>query len=266
MPLPTRVPTLLYHDVVADERWTGSGFPGGDAAIYKLDSDAFTAHVGRLHASGLEAPLLTAPISGGGRRFVITFDDGGVSAITTIAPTIERFGWRGYFFMTTGWLGAAGFLDRTQLRELRARGHVIGSHSETHPLRMSSCTPRQLRHEWTSSAERLADVLGERPATASIPGGAYSYAVAEAAGRAGIKLLFTSEPTARSWDVGDVTCLGRFTVWRGMTPDRAVALARGHGIETVRQRLAWDSKKVAKAVLGPTYQKLREQLLASRSA
>ena len=48
MPLPTRVPTLLYHDVVADERWTGSGFPGGDAAIYKLDSDAFT----RLAADG----------------------------------------------------------------------------------------------------------------------------------------------------------------------------------------------------------------------
>jgi hypothetical protein len=50
-----------------------------------------------------------------------------------------------------------------------------------------------------------------------------------------------------------------------MTADTAAALARGHGMETVRQRVAWDSKKVAKAVLGPAYQRLREQLLSSRS-
>jgi peptidoglycan/xylan/chitin deacetylase (PgdA/CDA1 family) len=265
MPVPARVPTLLYHDVVADRDWSASGFPGGDADIYKLDSDVFSAHVERLHRSGLEPSLVHIPSSGARRRFVITFDDGGASALSTIAPAIERFGWRGYFFMTTGWLGAPGFLDQDQLRALRARGHVIGSHSETHPLRMSSCSTRQLLDEWMSSVEHLADVLGERPATASIPGGAYSAAVADAAGRAGIKLLFTSEPTARSWQIGDVTCLGRFTIWRGMTAETAVALARGHGIETVRQRVAWDSKKVAKAVLGPAYQRLREQLLSTRS-
>jgi peptidoglycan/xylan/chitin deacetylase (PgdA/CDA1 family) len=259
------VPTLLYHDVVADGDWGASGFPGGDAGIYKLDTEVFSAHVERLHRSGLEASLVDAPASGSRRRFVMTFDDGGVSALTTIAPAIERCGWRGYFFMTTGWLGAPGFLDRDQLRELRARGHVIGSHSETHPLRMSSCSIGQLLNEWTSSVECLADVLGERPATASIPGGAYSHAVAEAAGRAGIKVLFTSEPTARSWQIEAVTCLGRFTIWRGMAAAAAVALARGHGIETVRQRVAWDSKKVAKALLGPAYQRLREQLLSSRS-
>jgi peptidoglycan/xylan/chitin deacetylase (PgdA/CDA1 family) len=264
MPLPVRVPTLLYHDVVADRQWSASGFSGGAADIYKLDSDVFRDHVERLHSSGLEGSLLSRATSGSSRRFVMTFDDGGVSALTTIAPAIERFGWRGYFFMTTGWLGAPGFLDRGQLRELRSRGHAIGSHSETHPLRMSACSNRQLLDEWTSSLERLADVLGERPSTASIPGGAYSHAVAEAAGRAGIKVLFTSEPTARSWEVGNVTCLGRFTIWRGMPADRAVALARGHGIETVRQRVAWDSKKVAKAVLGPAYQKLRAQLLSTR--
>ena len=265
MPVPARVPTLLYHDVVADRQWSASGFPGGDADIYKLDSEEFSAHLERLHASGFEASLLPGETSGDRRRFLITFDDGGVSAIEAIAPALERLGWRGYFFMTTGWLGAAGFLDRGQLRELRSRGHVIGSHSETHPSRMSSCSTRQLLDEWSSSVECLADVLGDRPATASIPGGAFSPLVAEAAGRAGIKLLFTSEPTARSWQVGDVTCMGRFTIWRGMSAEKAIALARGHGIQTVKQRVAWDSKKMAKALLGPAYQKLREQLL-SRSA
>jgi peptidoglycan/xylan/chitin deacetylase (PgdA/CDA1 family) len=255
------VPTLLYHDVVADGHWSASGFPGGDADIYKLDAGDFATHVERLHRSGLEATRVDAAASGSRRRFVITFDDGGVSALTTIAPAIERFGWCGYFFMTTGWLGAPGFLDRDQLRELQARGHVIGSHSETHPLRMSSCSIRQLLGEWTTSLERLADVLGERPTVASIPGGAFSAAVAEAAGRAGIRMLFTSEPTARAWQVEDVTCLGRFTIWRGMHADKAVSLATGRSLDRLNQRIAWDAKKMAKMLLGSTYQRLRRRML-----
>lgn len=265
MPTPTRVPTLLYHDVVDDARWSASGFQGGDADIYKLETQEFVTHVERLHASGRSAVRVDAPQIDAASHFVFTFDDGGVSAIERIAPALERFGWYGHFFMTTGWLGAPGFLGAEQLRELSARGHVVGSHSDTHPLRMSSCSPRQLLREWTTSVERLADLLGEQPTVASIPGGAFSMAVAEAAARAGIRVLFTSEPTARPWHVGDVTCYGRFTVWRGMSADKAVALASGRYRETLNQRIAWDTKKVAKVLLGGTYQRLRRRLLHGES-
>ena len=259
-----RMRTLLYHDVVADGQWSASGFPGGDAAIYKLTRDAFFSHLARLHASRHQARLIEE--ASADRSFVITFDDGGVSAADTIAPALERFGWRGYFFMTTGRIGAPGFLDPRQLRELAGRGHIIGSHSDTHPLRMSSCSRAQLVREWQVSVDRLADILGERPHTASIPGGAFSAAVARAAGDAGIRVLFTSEPTPQPWKIGDVTCMGRYTVWRGMGPDVAVAFASGRGVEPLRQRLFWDTKKIAKNVFGPAYQRLRERLLATRES
>ncbi len=262
--MPTRVPTLLYHDVVDDARWSASGFQGGDADIYKLETHEFVAHLERLHKSGRQAARFDFPGLDPQKHLLITFDDGGISAVEKIAPALERFGWRGHFFMTTGWLGAPGFMGADHLRDLAARGHVVGSHSETHPLRMSSCSPRELLREWTSSTERLADVLGVRPTVASIPGGAFSAAVAEAAGRAGIRVLFTSEPTAHVWWVGSVCCFGRFTVWRGMSADKAATLGRGQGLEAVKQRVSWDSKKIAKAVLGPAYQRLREQLLSTR--
>lgn len=255
-----RTRTLLYHDVVDEGRGNSSGFDGGDAAIYKLTRAAFDLHLDTIAAIGAPPDLAGRSTASG---WMITFDDGGASALDAIAPALERKGWRGHFFMTTGWLGAPGFLDATGLRELASRGHVVGSHSDSHPLAMSSLPRHALRREWQRSSELLADALGARPTVASIPGGAYSAVVAETAGEAGIQALFTSEPTERSWNVGGVTCYGRYTLWRGMSAETALAFAEGRGSARVRQRLAWDAKKVIKQACGPAYRELRRRLLSN---
>ena len=255
-----RIRTLLYHDVVDAGCWSGSGFDTGDAAIYKLTREAFDAHLERLAAMGSRPDLALAPFSSG---WVITFDDGGASALETIAPALERYGWRGHFFMTTGWLGASGFLDAAGLRELAARGHLVGSHSHTHPLAMSSLSASELRREWQQSGDILAEVLGARPAVASIPGGAYSAAVAEAAAEAGIRILFTSEPTDRPWQTGTVTCYGRYMIQRGTPPLTAQRFAEGRGAARIRQRIAWNAKKIVKKTCGPAYRELRRRILAN---
>lgn len=257
-----RIPTLLYHDVVDDDRWGESGFDTGDAAIYKLTRASFAAHLERLATLGAP-PALASRVGSSG--WMLAFDDGGVSALRTIAPALEGLGWRGHFFMTTGWLGTSGFLSADGLRALAARGHIVGSHSHSHPLAMSSLSRAELRQEWEMSTEILGGILGARPEVASIPGGAYSRIVAETAAEAGIRVLFTSEPTARPWQIGSVTCYGRYTLWRGMSPAAAVELAVGRGTGRIRQRLAWDAKKVVKRVCGPAYRGLRRRLLASRA-
>src|SRR5687767_12977702 len=117
-----RIRTLLYHDVVENGAWASSGFGGGDAAIYKLPRASFDAHLERLATLDRHPSLVTDPPRDG---WMITFDDGGASALSTIAPALARRGWRGHFFMTTGWLNAPGFLSPDALRELAARGHVI---------------------------------------------------------------------------------------------------------------------------------------------
>lgn len=258
-----RIRTLLYHDVVDDGRWASSGFDSGDAAVYKLTRRAFDAHLEAL------ASLRLPPDLAGGTprsRWMLTFDDGGASAIAAIAPALEARGWRGHFFMTTGRLGAPGFLDADALRELAARGHVIGSHSRTHPLAMASLSRTELRQEWTESADTLAEVLGTRPTVASIPGGAYSAAVAAAAGEAGIRTLFTSEPREEPWAVGAVVCLGRYVVRRGTTPAAALQLAEGRGTGRFRQRILWDAKKLVKLACGPAYRDFRRWMLADRGS
>jgi peptidoglycan/xylan/chitin deacetylase (PgdA/CDA1 family) len=258
-----RTRTLLYHDVVADGLWNSSGFASGDAAIYKFTRAAFDAHLDRLARSCPAPDLAGASTSS---SWMITFDDGGVSAIDTIAPALEARGWRGHFFMTTGWIGAPGFLDAQALRELVARGHTVGSHSHNHPLAMSSLSRDELRREWKGSVDALAEVLGTPPRVASIPGGAYSRTVAETAGDAGIHILFTSEPRERPWRVGDVTCFGRYILWRGMSPEAAAAFAQGRGMRRLAQRFAWDAKKIVKVTCGPLYREFRRRVLSGQSA
>jgi hypothetical protein len=239
--------TLLYHDVTPPGQEDASGFTGAGAARYKLAPAEFRAH--------LDALAAAAP------GWQLTFDDGGVSA-QVIAGALEDHGWRGHFFVTTGYLGRPGFVSTAQVRDLRRRGHVIGSHSCSHPLRLSACRPAKLLDEWRRSRAVLEDVLGETVTTASVPGGFYTKAVARAAAAAGVQVLFTSEPTARPWAVAGCTVLGRYTVFRGTPAEQAAALASGCLLPRLQQALAWQVKKAAKAAGGGLYLRLRERLLA----
>src|SRR5260370_38866938 len=101
---------LLYHDVVNADDFDSSGFAGADAAIYKLACETFRNH--------LDAIATTNPSA------LLTFDDGGVSAYSNIADELEEHGSRGYFFIATNSIGKPVFLNSSQIRELRDRGHI----------------------------------------------------------------------------------------------------------------------------------------------
>lgn len=258
--------TLLYHDAIEPGEPDGSGFPGPGPAVYKLPSSEMAAQFEALVGAGFQpvSILPTLDASGEGEippRF-LTFDDGGISAIRIIAGLLESRHWVGHFFVTTGKIGLPAFLDREAIRELDRRGHVIGSHSHTHPPRISALDPQQLREEWHRSTTLLAELLGHPVLVASVPGGFYSRAVAEAAEAAGIRALFTSEPVKHMEAVGACAVLGRYAVRRGTTPEQAVALSTGgRSAEQVRQYLLWNVKKVVKAAGGDRYLAWRRRLL-----
>jgi peptidoglycan/xylan/chitin deacetylase (PgdA/CDA1 family) len=197
-------------------------------------------------------------------EWTITFDDGGVSAYQHIAERLEELGWRGHFFIATDYIGAKGFMDRAQIRELRQRGHAVGSHSCSHPLRMASCGRRRIEREWSMSVDLLSNLLGERVDLASIPGGQYSRQVAEAAAQAGVRALFTSEPTASRRLIDGCLTLGRYAIQQWTAAQTAAAIASGKIAPRARQALLWHAKKMAKAAWGERYLKFRESLARRR--
>lgn len=254
------VAALMYHDIVADGSWNDSGFPGGAAASYKFDEAEFAHHVDALAASGLVFPAFPASSPPGTDTCLLTFDDGGSSALA-IARMLDARGMVGHFFVTTGRIGQRGFVNMADIKALAASGHVLGSHSHTHPREISALDDESLESEWRTSVDRLAQLTGAAPKLGSVPGGFYSPRVATAAAAAGIRWLFTSEPTTRAHMVDECHVLGRFPLWRDMTPDMAVALARGLGLARERQWLAWNFKKPLKRWARPLYRVARARLL-----
>jgi peptidoglycan/xylan/chitin deacetylase (PgdA/CDA1 family) len=240
------MPALMYHDVVPAGSEDSSGFPGRDAALYKVTPERFGAH--------LDAIASTVP------AVAITIDDGGGSALLA-ADALEHRRLRGLFFITSRCIGTRGFVDRAGIRELHQRGHIVGSHSCSHPLRMGHLPTGRILHEWTESRLAIGDLLGANVWAASVPGGDFAPQVALAAAEAGFTLLFTSEPTRFIWRAGPLTLCGRFTIRRWMSAGTAAALAAGAWLPCARQAALWNAKKIGKRLGGERYLQFRKLLL-----
>jgi peptidoglycan/xylan/chitin deacetylase (PgdA/CDA1 family) len=241
------VVALMYHDVTTPGGENTSGFPGGDAARYKLTTTAFATQL-----QAIRERIGTAPATVGDLfhlpastlPVLLTFDDGGAGA-QLAADCLDACEWRAHFFVTTDYIGRPGFLTATQIRDLRKRGHVIGSHSCSHPLRMSVLPADRLRAEWKRSITTLSDILGERVDSASVPGGGYSPRVAETASEAGARFLFTSRATIAVDTEADAFVIGRFAVRRTTSARRVAAVASGRRSPRWQQLFLWDLKHIA---------------------
>jgi peptidoglycan/xylan/chitin deacetylase (PgdA/CDA1 family) len=265
-----RPTALIYHDVLADGASDDSGFAGADALSYKLTETQFRRHL-HLIATALGAgapqclPDPAAATTLGGGAVLLTFDDGGASAPTRILQALGERGWRAHFFVTTDVIGTRGFVTPAGLRALHAAGHIVGSHSASHPLRMSYLAPEAIRREWHDSRARLEDLLGAPVTVASVPGGYFSRGVATAAAEAGLRVLFTSEPRRAVTTVDGFAIVGRFSVTRRTAEADVLALASGRRGAALRQRLMWDAKKVAKGIAGGAWLAARRKFFELRS-
>jgi peptidoglycan/xylan/chitin deacetylase (PgdA/CDA1 family) len=242
-----RVISLGYHDVA------GGAQPALAARrdpIYTLDRHAFVDQLDIIRKTEPPAPLF------------LTFDDGALCSASCIAGELERRRLRGLFFIVTAWIGSAGFLDERQIRRLHDSGHIIGSHSHTHPERMSHLPWNGLQDEWGESSRILNRIIGEPVRFASVAGGYYSQKVAASAAAAGYRFLFTSEPTAAVNCIDGCIVMGRYSIRRS-TPTRTVgAIVRGERLPRYCQAVAWLAKKSAKCIAGPLFLDLRRAMIS----
>lgn len=256
-----RAVSLAYHDVTDGS----NGILTGYRALYKLDRKDFHDHILSIRQQAQQAAVRSIDRF---RRWedevpvFLTFDDGELGAYMYVADELEQFGWRGHFFITTNWIGRTGFLDRRQIRELRRRGHVIGSHSCSHPARMSHLDWDELTREWSESCAILSDMLGERMRVASLPDGYYSRNVGKTAAAAGIEVLFTSEATSATSVLDGCLILGRYFIQVHTAPAVSGAIAAGQIWPRWQQTVLWEAKKPVKALTGEFYFSIRRYLIS----
>ena len=253
---------LMYHDVVRDPR-VPSGRTGAGPERYKVSWRQFLGHIERIGEVVGDPPVTAEDLAAEAGRsppWFLTFDDGGASALE-VGEELMRRSWRAHFFVTTDFIGSHGFVDPDAIHELDRMGHVVGSHSVTHPEWMASLRAGDLQREWVDSVERLGEIIGREVSTASVPGGHFRRNVVAAAARAGIKALFTSEPVRVAYQVDGCFVVGRYSVRRDTSAEAVAAAAAGETAPWLRQYVAWNGRKPVKLLGAKHYDRIRRKLL-----
>ena len=252
-----QIAAFLYHDVTDNP--AESGFQRPTAMRYKQSRGDFARHLDAIARSGLVPDVVPeVEFSLSGKHVLLTFDDGGKGALHA-AEELNRRGWKGHFFITTGYLGTRTFLDAAQLRHLHSCGHLIGSHSHTHPDIFKGISFHQMVQEWRTSSALLSDLLGEPCQAASVPGGDVSRSVFRSAQEAGLRFLFTSDPILAPKQNGDCWILGRICPKTDApAPDiQRLAQFRGWNGALYRRR----AKTAVKTFLFPLYRIYADHVL-----
>lgn len=151
-------------------------------------------------------------VLGGGRHrrpaIAITFDDGYRSNYDVAAPLLEKHGFTGWFFVSSGRLRDLGvdgrtidgedadaFMSSAELRNLIRRGHVVGCHTHSHVRLKHDWGDERLYDEIVASRKRLQALLDDPIETFCWVGGeewAYSAAAQAQVEKAGFPLAFTT--------------------------------------------------------------------------
>lgn len=251
-----KVCTLMYHDVY-DASNRESGFNIDSNYQYKLHVVDFEAQI-----SAIAEYIETFAIS---KDYVrISFDDGGVSFYHTVMPILEKYGFKGYFFISTKFIGQEGFLTESMIKEMSDRGHIIGGHSHTHRQRMNDLPYSELKEDWKLCLGSLTRIIGNPCTIASLPNGYTSKSILQVLKELGVTQLYTSEPSEIVIKDEHMQILGRYGIKNTMSTEDVIAISFN---ESVKSKLRWKKSilNFVKKLMGKNYVKIREFVFKHKS-
>lgn len=243
---------LMYHDVYSLSP-NESGIKENGASMYKIQYHIFEEHVKSV-ADYLKDNNLSNDI------IQFSFDDGGESFYTLIAPLLEKYGFKGIFFVIAHYIGKPSFLNQDQIIDLNKRGHLIASHSYSHPVSIAALKYTDIIHEWSASRKMLEDILGEKIVIASVPNSICSRNVFKAAAEAGIKTLYTSEPTMAVKQREGIDAVGRFVIYSNTTSGELMQIITSP-FQRRKMKLRYDLLDIAHTMLGANYDRIKNFFL-----
>lgn len=183
-----RVPVLMYHYISAvPENQKKDRF----AVDLRVPPELFEQHLAHLKAAGyatITTPHLWEALN---RRaalppkpVILSFDDGYADAYANALPLLQKYGFRGTFFITVNLIGRPGYMTWDQVRALDQAGMDVQSHAMDHKP-MSSFSLAGLAYQMGEARKTLMGRLGHDVRFFAYPAGDYNATAVQGATNAG---------------------------------------------------------------------------------
>lgn len=157
---------LMYHEVLPS-----TSASGGGRERFAVPVPAFTRMLDLIAAEGYRGcSVSSALVDPTGARVGITFDDGTIDQYVHAVPALLDRGMSATFYVTTEFVGRPGYMTWDHLRELKAAGMSVQSHTRTHPF-LSELDADRLRRELVGSKAALDTELDQDTTELGLPGG-----------------------------------------------------------------------------------------------
>ena len=171
-----QVPILCYHHI--------KNFKGTESARVKdyiVPISNFKEQMKMLHDSGYKTILpddyyqyLAFGKALPEKPVMLSFDDTDGEQYTIGATEMNKYGFKGVFFIMTIAIGKPNYMTREQLKDLADQGHVIGAHTWDHH-NVKKYTGEDFDKQFTRPKEQLESITGKPVTHFAYPFGLWNH-------------------------------------------------------------------------------------------
>lgn len=185
------VPVLCYHHI-------RQGKPGDGANMktYSVSPASFAEQMKALHDSGYQAilpdqlyeyllhngPLPPKPV-------MLTFDDTDAEQYSIGATEMNKYGFKGVFFIMTIAINRPGYMSKQQIKNLSDSGHVIAAHTWDHHM-VTKYTGEDWDIQLLKPSKQLEEITGKKIRYFAYPFGLWNQAAITEIANRDYKLAF----------------------------------------------------------------------------
>jgi len=169
------IPVLCYHRI-------GDGLKGD----YAVSPATFDAHMKILADSGYHSILpeqlydyLVFNKALVDKPVMISFDDSRIEHTEIAARVMEKYGFRGVFFIMTITYNKKNYMSTDQIHRLSGAGHTIGLHSWDHTMATKYLEETDWQKQVIEPKKKLEAIVGKPVEYWAYPNGVYNHQAAE---------------------------------------------------------------------------------------
>jgi len=152
-----QIPILSYHNILTTNIKDGP---------YHISQDHLEAHIKYLKEHGYVSVLpediynyylhdTTLP----DKCIMFSFDDTRKEHFTMAAPLLEKYGYKGTFFIMTVAIGKKNYMTSEEIKNLSDRGHCIGHHTYDHQ-NLKKLPVDQWKKQISDPKTKLENIIG----------------------------------------------------------------------------------------------------------